>query len=281
MNTLYDVTTIENRSTLWVDSNRIDDCLNYFFEKKIDILGINPVRGYALDNVDFLKNYPEICGLLIVPSVKFKFDLSPVLSLVNLRDLTLNEVSSLSLATFRHLTHFRGMWHEDLMLEKCASLKSLSLNDYKAKSGDLNEFPVLPSLVELSLTQGPLKSVDGISKMKSLRHLELAYFSKLESLSDVTELPALEFLWVSKCKKLKEHAVVSKLKKLHVLRFNDCGSIPNLQFINEMPELEEFRFVDTLVVDGDLSPLLRLKRVGFLPKKGYSHSPKDFVSVDS
>lgn len=75
--------------------------------------------------------------------------------------------------------------------------------------------------------------------------------------------------------------MVAGLKNLSVLRFNDCGKIPSLQFIDEMKSLEEFRFVNTLIEDGDLHLLLRLKRVGFLSKKGYSHSPDDFDSVQS
>ena len=39
-----------------------------------------------------------------------------------------------------------------------------------------------------------------------------------------------------------------------------------------MPKLEDFRFVDTNVIDGDLSPLIRLKYAGFFDKKHYSHT---------
>jgi hypothetical protein len=60
-----------------------------------------------------------------------------------------------------------------------------------------------------------------------------------------------------------------------VLRFNHCGETPNVKPIESMAALEEFCFVNTNVADGDLRPLLRLRSVGFLPKKHYSHTPEE------
>ncbi len=280
MDAQYDVTTVQGRSTLWLDSDRIDDCMNHFKDQGIDILGVNPMRGFKEKDLSFLDKYQWVHGLLLVPPASHDFDLSPVLGLKKLRDLTLNQECSLSLASFPELEAFRGNWDEGLNLAQCPKLSVLSITGFKPGI-DLEKFPAPPSLTDLGLIQSPITSLAGISRMKRLRRLELAYLPKLEKLDDLAELADLQFLDLNKCKKIKNHSIVSQLKNLTVLRFNDCGTIPNLQFIDEMKCLEEFRFVNTLIEDGDLHPLLRLKRVGFLPKKGYSHSPKDFVSVDS
>jgi hypothetical protein len=109
--------------------------------------------------------------------------------------------------------------------------------------------------------------------------LELAYLSKLESFEDVVQLPNLEVLDVQRCKKLKGHELVTSLKRLRILRLNDCGEMANVAFVSGMPALEEFRFVNTNVIDGNLQPLARLKRVGFLAKKHYSHTPEQLDAV--
>jgi hypothetical protein len=73
--------------------------------------------------------------------------------------------------------------------------------------------------------------------------------------------------------------LVARMKTLRVLRLNECGEIPSLALLDELPALEEFRFVDTNIADGDLRPVLRLKRVGFLRKKHYSHTPEEVDAI--
>jgi protein phosphatase 1 regulatory subunit 7 len=114
-------------------------------------------------------------------------------------------------------------------------------------------------------------------KFRNLKRLELAYLTKIESISAIEELmnTSIEVLDFLKCRKISDHDAVKCLASLKTLKFNDCGEIPNIRFLNEMCNLEEFRFVNTNVLDGDLSPLLKLKAVGFFAKKHYSHSPED------
>ena len=154
---------------------------------------------------------------------------------------------------------------------------NVSLNGYKTKSGNLKDFPSLPMLVDLGLIQANICSLEGISRFGALKRLELAYLSKLQWLDELAQLP-LEVLDCQNCKKLQRHEVVRELNSLRVLMFNDCGEIPTLSFLNEMPNLEEFRFVNTNIIDGSLRPLLRLKWVGFLPKK-HSHTPEQLDAI--
>jgi len=278
--TNFDVWTVYGRTTLHVDSDRIEECMKYYREMKIDSLCVNPVRGYRVNNLEFLRDYVEdIKELTIVAPWAFQFDLSPVLTLSNLQSLTLSDTEPLPLNEFPQLKKFYGYWHKELNLDGCEKLELLSLSRYKSKTKDMTEFPELPSLIDLELVQTTLTSFAGISRLQRLRRLELAYLTKLETLDDVLDLPGLQVLDVLTCKKIKNAANIRALKKLRTFKLNDCGEIPTLNFINDMPALEEFRFVDTNVLDGDLTPLLKLKWVGFLNKKHYSHTSEELDAI--
>jgi len=46
-----------------------------------------------------------------------------------------------------------------------------------------------------------------------------------------------------------------------------------------MPNLEDFRFMSTDVIDGDLSPLKRLRYAAFVNKKHYSMTYEDIAKL--
>ena len=59
-------------------------------------------------------------------------------------------------------------------------------------------------------------------------------------------------------------------------RSTKCGEIPALAFLNKLMELESFSFLGTDIIDGDLTPCLRLKFAGFLDKRHHSHRRAKF-----
>src|SRR6185503_15443209 len=274
----FEQTTVHGDTTLWVDSSRIEDYLDYYRSANIERLGINPMRGYALNDIEFLRRYPFVTDLVIVFPASGPFELSPIQALANLRSLTISGPVPLALGQFPRLKIFRGNWDPRLDLSGC-NLEVLDLSNYRAKSHDLTALPEQPALRQLSIVQSAITSLHGVAKFRSLEKLELAYLSKLETLSELERLPSLTMLDCNKCRKLRNHAGVQELENLRVLRFNDCGEIPTLGFLDRMKKLEEFRFVDTNIIDGDLGPLLRLERVGFLRKKHYSHTPEQIDAL--
>ena len=270
----FDVTAADGKTTLWVNSEQIEECIKHYQSNAIDRLGVNPQRGYNRKDIDFLRSHPDITALVLVGSTT-PFELEPLEHLRRLRSLTISFQSrDLHLDRFPELEEFRGYWHPNLQLADCRALRILDLSGYAPKSKDLSQLPFFPSLQQLSMTQAALTSLRGASRFYGLRRIELAYLSKLESLHDAEQLQLLEVLDCQKCRKLRDHDIVRSLTNLRVLRFNDCGEIPNLNFIDEIPSLEEFRFVGTNIADGNLGPLLRLKRVGFIAKKHYSYTPE-------
>ena len=273
-----DLTTAKGKTTLWVNSERVDECVAYYLTHPIDTLGVSPMRGYARKDIDFLREHPKVTALTLVSPATGDFDLAPVRSLHSLRSLTVSAPLLLPLGEFEHLESARGVWHPSLDLLGCKHLRILALTGYKPKSRDLTGLPELPALRELALVQTNVESVQGIRVFQQLRRLELAYATKLQELSELDQLTHLEELHCEKCGNLRLESLTA-LKGLRSLRLNFCGEIPTLKFLDDMPGLEEFRFVNTNVVDGDLRPLLRLKWAGFLPKKHYSHTPEQVDAI--
>jgi hypothetical protein len=275
----FDITTIQGISTLSLDSDRLEDCLARYRAGDASVLAINRMRGYRARDISFLRDHSYVQRLIIVqPPVPF--DLAPVHALEDLRSLTISGTDAeLTLRGFRLLEEFRGDWHRNLGIDACHGLRTLDLSCYKPASKDLADFPLLPSLTTLVLVQGRLRSLQGISRLRAVVHVELAYLTNLESLHDLEALAQLEYLDCDVCRKLRGHDSVRGLGALRLLRYNNCGRIPSIRFLDELPALEEFRFVGTTVEDGDLSPLLRLKRVGFTNKKDYSHTTREMDAI--
>jgi protein phosphatase 1 regulatory subunit 7 len=272
----FDVSHAAGRSTLWLDSARIDACLAYYAAEAIDELAISPSRGYRAPDLEPLRGRAELRALTIVSPPAYDFDVGPLVGLPNLRSLTASFPIHVPLSSWPRLELFRGYWTKTLRLEEARGLCTLDLSGYKPKSKDLSELPSLPLLVDLALVQANVTSLAGLSaQLPQLERLKLTYMRALGSIAEVARLPALDTLYCDVCRKLADApAALSGHPRLRVVALNDCGALPDLQFVRTMPRLDDFRFVNTNVVDGDLTPLIGLANAGFLPKRHYSHTPE-------
>ena len=63
---------------------------------------------------------------------------------------------------------------------------------------------------------------------------------------------------------------LSQSQTIETLRMFKCGSVPSIHFIDDMSNLKAINFVETNVLDGDLTPCLRLESVTTLDKKHYN-----------
>lgn len=268
-------------TAIWIESDRIEECMAYYREHGLSRIAISPLMGYSLPDLEFLKDYPYVRGVELPTAGKIV--VSGLRYLARLEVLRIAESREpLDLAQFEQLTHVGAEWHPKLRItEDCRRLRVLGLRKYKPKSKDLTELADLPSLEDLSIVQSPLTSIRGVGRFRKLKRLELSYLTKLESIAGIEELndSRLEILESEKCKKIGDHAAVRTVPSLRVVRFNDCGEIPSIDFLYGLPNLEDFRFVNTNVLDGDLRPLLRLKSAGFFKKKHYSHTPEEVDEI--
>lgn len=270
----FDITVVGGKSTLWVDSSRIEECLQRYREGGIESLGVNPQRGYCLHDLSFLEVYPDVSDLVVVNPVGGDFDLAPLLELEALNGLTISGPITLPVSQLPKLRVLRGNWHPALSLTGCQSLEVLDLSGYRSAEKDLAGFPSMPALRELILTGSNITSTKGIERLRQLESLELAYLPQLRRLEGIEALSALKTLTLVHSKKCDVVEKASGLSSLGLLSIISSGDLADVSFVASMPHLEEFRFVGTNVRDGDLRPLLRLKRVHFVRKRHYSHTPE-------
>lgn len=264
------------RKTLWINSKRIDECMEFYLKNNLDGIGISPFNGYKEKNIDFLKNHSYVKGL-ILPYAK-GIDISRIQELTELVYVSIaDNKQAIDFSIFPKLEEIRVEWHRKMLIpEKLKKLKILSLRRYNPKSKDLSELAYISSLEDLAIVQSPIITINGIHRFRRLKRIQLSYLSKLKSLSAIKELSNgwLEILDCDKCRKIDDHDVVRHLHTLKILKFNDCGEIPSISFLNQMKSIHEFRFVNTNILNGDLHPCIKLKEVGFLKKAHYSHTPE-------
>lgn len=192
---------------------------------------------------------------------------------------------------------YNRIWFEQIDSQKkvtwdCkeTSIHSLSLDNityatlwylkYKGSSFEIS--PKSDSLLYLQLNSANIQDFSVIKKYKNLKRVELHYCTKVESDNDISYLQdSIEFLYIEHSKKLNSLNEINKLHKLKVLCLNNCGPLKSLNFLNNFPNLIDFRFVNTNIVDGDLTPIIKhptLRSVGFLNKRHYNY--KD-IEIDS
>ena len=157
-------------------------------------------------------------------------------------------------------------------ISKC---RYLIIWHHSNKEKTFDNLPNIPELEYLEINWSNSISLEGLSKYKNLKRLELHCCIKLETLDGIETLnKGIEHIHFVQSKKLKGHSRIIKLQNLSTLCFNDCGVVDNINFVCKIPRLKDFRFVNTNVLNGDLKPLLanpKIENAGFLNKRHYSH----------
>jgi protein phosphatase 1 regulatory subunit 7 len=268
--------------SVFIESDRIDACMDYAARHHQGRITISPLGEYRISDLSFLSRFPWVEHLTIMDSEMI--DISSVCSLRQLRYLALSGRTKqpLDLANFPLLEELRIQWWRKLRLAaSMEALRVLSLSHYAPPSGDLTGLPDIPQLEDLELIQGSNLELSGIDRFPELRRLTVDYFPKLTDISPLTAFAdgILEILEFGHCPKLTRHDQVRVIRSLRRLAFNKCGEIPSLSFLNDMPALESFSFVNTNIIDGDLTPCLRLQFAGFFNKRHYSHRDTDFPAA--
>lgn len=172
---------------------------------------------------------------------------------------------------FRHI----NLKEENMKETAFPDIEYLTLWHYK--QSELGNFVDIPNnLSYLELNWSNIQNFIGIGKLNKLKRLELHYCTKLESDIGLSTLAnTLEHLHINQSKKFVPTGELFNLKNLRVLCLNSCGNLENLNFLSEFPHLIDFRFVNTNVIDGDLSPILKhpsIRSVGFMNKRHYNVS---------
>ena len=247
----------------------------YMSKHMVRELYLNHARGWVGDNVDFLRDLPELDAFRILD-----FTIKDVSAIHALGSLRLLEVSTycttpVDFARFPRLEDCAIYWRDgSTSLFACEKLERLFLHRYSGvQSASIAQ---LERLVSLSIANGGLQEVRHLGNLKRLRRLGLYNLAGLTSLRGIGRLTQLEELEVNGCRAVDQIEELATLEDLRKLQLNDDGAIASLAPLRTATGLEELLFYEsTNVRDGDLAVLTqlpRLKRVWFQNRRHYTHT---------
>jgi hypothetical protein len=99
---------------------------------------------------------------------------------------------------------------------------------------------------------------------------------KLESLAGLNaNHRQLEFLDICSAAKLTEYQAIGSLRSMKHLELRRTGEMHSIAFLENLPSLE-WVTLGLKALDGDLSVLKKVRKVGFIDHPHYSHKMKDF-----
>lgn len=238
-----------------------------------------PYSGFTISGISdlsFLKDFPDLLYLEI-DGHKQRINPRALDGLANLRGLKISDASGgIDFRCFPELEHFWGDWHpEHRNIGTCRELRRLNVWHFNPPSRDLAELAGLVRLEDLGLVQTNIASLASIEALEDVRYLQIARAPKLESLDALSGHESIREMDFETLKGIKSYEPITAIHKLRRLMLFKGAPMPNLKWMAGLKHLDFFSFVETNVVDGDLSPLLRLpclRSVGTMDKKHYSHT---------
>lgn len=272
----FRISTENGREILTIQSERIKECMDFFFKRKYDGIRVDPFFGFNFTSLNFLKDYSELWKEIKYISIAEEIvDITAMMLLTELKYISIAQKNPK--VDFSHFPMLENLitagGGKIKNLELCEKLESLAIYYYNSKSKDFSEIPSVIWIKEIHISNSSVINLNGLEKFNALEKASFHYCTKLEELCCLDNASnTLTFLEFDNCKKILNHDYIKNLKNLKVLALNDCGSIPSFQFVSKMLALKSIRFVGTNVLDGDLMPLLRLDYAGFSNKRHFSHT---------
>ncbi|WP_183574642.1 hypothetical protein HDF18_01240 [Mucilaginibacter sp. X5P1] len=256
---------------LIVDVSKIDLTVIYMQRNNLKNVMINS-SYFPVNDLSFLKKMQFMQRISIVDR---NHDISPVNDLHELRQIGVEGFNGfIDFNNFPNLESLGIDWSNKLKnLENATSLKWLWLNNYKDVS--FERFTNFSHLTYLYLYRPSIVSLKGIDGMISLNELNIDTASKLESIDGIEKLNHLECLYIYLAKKLNIYYPISKVISLKQLELRQTGETQSINFIKSLTHLEKV-VLGFKVLDGNMSDLKGIKKVGFIDFPHYSHKMKDF-----
>lgn len=271
------VTAKDGYEALFIDSSRIDDCINFLLENNYKNITVNSFQGYSLKDLNFLSRLKDLVESVVIG--ENKFDISIINTLHKLRYLGIadNKKDVIDLSNFPDLETLACDFSDRLKgLENANKLRSLTISNYRSKNNSLSKFPALISLEHLNLIKPNINSLQGIEKYTNLKRLEIYGASKLEYIVNISNLKSLEQISIEKSKNIKDYETLKDLSNLKKIMITESGDIKNLEFVRTLPNLEFISFWGTNILDGNISYCEGINYVGFDNKKHYTHKSEQF-----
>lgn len=239
-----------------------DGFLEVIEENDVQGISLNTAQGWRHDNtLSFLRH---LAGSRIVAISLFDYDLKDISGLYHLsqlRSLHLNlyQGSEVELRNFPHLEYLALEGNAQAScLSAGSSLRDLRLFCYK--KDDTSEFGDLEKLIRLKINSGPVRSLEGLGKLKNLREMELYGLRRLASFKGLGGCERLEQIKLQACSKFSGLDPGGVLSNLQLLNFECCRKIADLNPISRFPNLRRLFFDDCGEINS-LKPLRQLKHL--------------------
>jgi Leucine-rich repeat (LRR) protein len=256
-----------------------DEISRYILDNNIRELFLNYALGWKGTDLSFLERHPGLNAFSILD-----WEIKNITPIHLLHDLLFLEVSTycntkIDFEKFPKLEDCRLEWRRGCdSLFNCKNLRQLRLNHYPI--GSSTPLGGLAGLQHLWLASSGTTSLEGLSSLARLTFLGLSHLRKLKSLAGIETLANLETLDIEGCRHIGSIAQVQNLNNLKNLYIADCGKIQSLKPLARLEKIESVVFYEsTDIVDGDLSPLSKLKHlshVSFRDRSHYSHALVEF-----
>ncbi len=280
---LYIKTFIDGypRSAIFKNENAEDEAIFIMYpvkQKDIDYINSNGIDKIVIDrtldkelSLEFLTKLNNIKYLAISGLTETEY----VYYLKGLRYLAIDPIGFIDVSKFPKL-EWISTYHADRIrnIENAKSLKSLTLRFYEGKGTDkfIEKASKLPDVDTLVLDRSNISNLDFLKNMRKLKVLilkECRSLSNIEAIKNVSSsLNALKFILVPK---IVDYSPLRKLENLIYLNMNKCNKVTNLDFIDEMYNLNTTEIFKTNVIEGDLTPLMRLPYAMVYPNKRHYH----------
>lgn len=251
-----------------------DHFVDLFAKHAVVELELNIAKGWRGHHVGFLTKVPGLKGFeILAPGLS---DVEPIHHLHGLKRLSVTTYCStpIDCSAFPELEDLSLEWRpKATSLFESVGLKKLFISRYKGKES--GPFGQLVNLQSLGILDSPMADLHGFRSLTKLRSLRLGLLRRLTSLHGIEVLANLEELDINTCRSVGTIRAITGLVNLRRLHVNNCGDIDSLGPVAGLDKLELVVFYEsTNILDGDLTPLLGLKRlahVSFQNRRHYSH----------
>ena len=253
------------------DSNRPSESCAFALKNNIKKITLYPNVYFAnnLDPILPLSDYIE--GLLLDDRISYdNLDVFINITFLSVPD---NKRDFVDLSCFKKLESLSCDYSNRILnLNMCVNLKTLSIGNYKSKTMDLTEFPILINLIKLSFFKTNILTLKGIENLIGLKEIGIYSSSNLTNIDSLKFLSnSLEEIQIERCKQISDYNILGELKSLKKIILSESGEIETISFIQNLSNLKFFSFWGTNVLDGNLNYCLKIDYIGFDDKKHYSH----------
>lgn len=262
----------------WASSANLDAVAKLLRGGEIDGVGLSPHHGYTGDPA-LLNDLSSFAGVVFTDAGSL--DCHAISRLHELRFITLGgaRARGFDFSGLCNLADLRIGWHPgDVLPRGEGALESLYLKGYYPKSKNLTGLPEYENLETLELVQAGVTSLDGVERQKKIRELDVSYCKGLTTIAALVGA-SVERVHFEACGRIGDIPTLSRCPRIKSIRMSSCGNLQSLGFLRASKTIEEFRFVKMEVADGDMTPLLELESVGFIDKRGYSHTNEQVSAI--